>query len=104
MADSEYICLDIRAFDNAIEKREHLISSYDEIKKEYNRIVDKLLQNWEGQGATAFELDARTVMTNISGISETLKILCDTLSDCKEIIMEADTALGEYNRNPDGAE
>lgn len=101
MANSEYVCLDTRAFDNALEKKDHLISTFDSIKEDYKKTVDKLLKNWEGVGAEAFKLDANAVMTNITGISDILKIMCDTLSDCKQVFEEADASLGEYNRNPE---
>lgn len=99
---SEYVVLDTRAFDEAIAKKDGLIRSYTELNIEYDRIVDELMANWKGRGADAFLKDASTVKTNIVGIFEILKIMCDTLTDCKTIFAECDTALGEYNRNPDG--
>lgn len=100
MADNGYVTLDTRAFDKAIGKKDDLIRKYNEINEEYDRIVSSLLSNWEGRGADAFKEDARTVKTNIVGIYDILRIMCDTLTDCKEVFAECDTSLGEYNRNP----
>lgn len=101
MESNEYIVLDTRAFDKAIAKKQDLINSYNELNQEYDRIVNKLRQNWKGRGATAFLKDAQTVKTNIVGIFDILKTMCDTLEDCRDIFAECDAALGEYNRNPD---
>lgn len=103
MSDGEFVVLDTRAFDKAIAKKQDLINSYNAINEEYDRIVSNLLNNWKGRGATAFQKDALTVRTNIVGIFDILKTMCDTLTDCREIFAECDTALGEYNCNPDSS-
>ncbi len=104
MTDNGYVLLDTKAFDKAIAMKDSLINSYNELNTEYDRIVTELLKNWKGSGAKAFEKDARTVKTNIVGIFDILKIMCDTLTDCRQVFAECDTALGEYNRNPDSKE
>ncbi len=101
MKDNGYVVLDTGAFDRAIAKKESLIQSYNELNQEYDRAVNALLRNWKGRGASAFKKDATTVKTNIVGIFDVLKTMCDTLEDCKTIFAECDSALGEYNRNPD---
>lgn len=101
MEDRGYICLDTKAFDAAIAKKPDLIASYNELNADYDRIVNNLMKNWKGKGADAFRRDAQTVKTNIVGIFDILKIMCDTLTDCREIFGECDSSLGEYNRNPD---
>ena len=101
MKDNGYVVLDTRAFDQALAKKDALISSYNELNQEYDRIVNALLRNWKGRGANAFKKDAVTVKANIVGIFDVLKTMCDTLTDCKTIFAECDSALGEYNRNPE---
>ena len=101
MRDNGYVVLDTKAFDEAIAKKQDLINSYNALNEEYDRIVGNLLSNWKGRGAAAFEKDASTVKTNIVGIFDILKTMCDTLTDCKAVFAECDAALGEYNRNPD---
>ena len=101
MKSNEYVVLDTKAFKEAIEKKEDLINAYNELNQEYDRIINKLMRNWKGRGATAFQKDAQTVKTNIVGIFDILKTMCDTLEDCRAIFAECDTALGEHNRNPD---
>ncbi len=94
---NEFVLIDTSLIDKAIGKRDHLVSEYDAINREYDRIVSELLNHWKGRGAIAFKSDAGKVKTNISGIYDILKIMCDTLEDCKSIIAEVDTSLGEYN-------
>jgi len=104
MEDNGYVVLDTKAFDAAIAKKADLINSYNALNTEYDRIVTALLNNWKGKGATAFKKDAQTVKTNIVGIYDILKIMCDTLTDCRSVFAECDSALGEYNRNPETGE
>lgn len=104
MEDNGYVVLDTRAFDAAIAKKADLIHDYDALNTEYDRIVSTLLANWKGKGAEAFRKDAQTVKTNIVGIYDILRIMCDTLTDCRTVFTECDSALGEYNRNPETGE
>lgn len=101
MTDRGYIRLDTAAFDAAIAMKTRLIQDYNTINDEYDAIVSKLKENWKGEGADAFFKDARIVKSNLVGLFDMVKMMCDTLEDCKEIFTECDTSLGEYNRNPD---
>ena len=101
MEDHGYVALDTKSFDKALEKKQQLISKYDSLNSEYDRIVSNLMSNWKGRGADAFLKDAQTVRKNIVGIYDILRVMCDTLTDCKSIFAECDSALGDYNRNPD---
>lgn len=92
-----HVLIDTSLIDSAINKKEHILSEYNAINDEYDRIINTLLSKWQGKGADAFKRDALRVKSNIAGIYDILKIMCDTLEDCKEIIAEADTALGNYN-------
>ena len=80
MKDNGYVVLDTKAFDQALAKKDTLIQSYNELNQEYDRIVNTLLQNWKGRGANAFKKDATTVKTNIVGIFDVLKTMCDTIA------------------------
>lgn len=101
MEDHGYVALDTKSFDKALEKKQQLISKYNSLNTEYDRIVNNLMSNWKGRGADAFLKDAQTVRKNIVGIYDILRVMCDTLTDCKAIFAECDSALGDYNRNPD---
>lgn len=101
MANSEYNVLDTKAFDAFIAQKESLIQRYDDINSTYDQIVKTLLENWVGNGADAFRIDASKVKANITGIYDILKIMCDTLTDCRQVFEECDKALGDYNRNPE---
>lgn len=101
MKDNEYVLLDTRVFDTAAEKKNQFLSTYNKINRDYEAIVIELLQNWKGRGADAFARDAGTVRANLTGIYDILKTMCDALTDCREIFDECDTALAEFNRNPE---
>ncbi len=100
MADGGYVLLDTKAFDAVIDQKDSLVQRYDKINTMYDEIVNTLLADWVGRGAAAFKDDANNVKANISGIYDILKIMCDTLVDCRAIFEECDSALGEFNRNP----
>ena len=87
---SEYVLLDTKSFDTFMAQKESL-----------DDIVKTLLSNWVGEGADAFEIDAKKVKANINDIYDILKLMCDTLTDCRQIFDECDKALGDYNRNPE---
>lgn len=95
--------IDTDAFDRAIAKREEFLTRYDQINQDYQNIIEELLENWEGKGADAFRTDSQEVRTNLTGIYDVLKTMCDMLEDCRTVFGEVDTALGQYNSNPDGA-
>lgn len=100
MADEGYVLLDTRVFDTFIGQTGSLVNRYREINEQYDSTVRALLDVWKGEGAEAFRTDAAAVRSNISGIYDILKIMCDTLTDCRQVISEADHSLGDYNRNP----
>lgn len=102
MTNGEYNVLDTRSFDTFIEQKESLVQRYNDINSKYDQIVKTLLDDWIGEGADAFRSDAKNVKANINDIYDILKIMCDTLTDCRQIFDECDKALGDYNRNPEG--
>lgn len=100
MANEEYVKLDTGVFNSVIGRKEYLISLYDKINDDYDNIVKTLLKDWKGEGAVAFKDDAKKVKTNITGIYDILKTMCDTLVDCGRVFGECDLSLEEYNQNP----
>lgn len=105
MAEStEYVVLDTKAFDAFIEESPTLVQRYNAINTTYDEIVKTLLNDWVGEGADAFRIDAKKVKANITDIYDILKLMCDTLTDCRQIFDECDKSLGEYNRNPGSGE
>ncbi|MBP3250214.1 MAG: hypothetical protein J6M48_07680 [Ruminococcus sp.] len=99
--NGEYTFLNTKAFDAFIEQKESILQRYNGINSTYDEIVRTLLDNWIGRGADAFRSDAKKVKENISGIYDVLKLMCDTLTDCRQVFAECDHALGDFNRNPD---
>jgi len=92
--------LDTRSFDAVMNTRAELVREYNRIDNEINRIINRLLQDWNGQGADAFRADADRVRTNIGSIQDILKTMTDTLLDCREIIGMTDRQLGDVNSDP----
>jgi uncharacterized protein YukE len=94
-----YNTLDTRAFDNFIYEKSSLISTYNGLCEEYNSIVSTLYDAWKGRGAEAFESDTQKVKTNLIGVQDILKTVCDILIDCRAVFGECDTSLGSLNRD-----
>lgn len=92
--------IDTASFEAVREKRESMVEEYNSINEEYERIVTTLLQNWEGQGADAFEADAMKMKTNIGGIYDTLNTMNDILTDVRDEIGSVDTSIGSENMKP----
>ena len=90
--------LNIQNFDDFMNARQNLLERYNELSKEYDNIVEKLLLNWKGRGADAFRDEARNVKSNLAGIEDVLNTMCDILADCATVYKSYDSALGKANR------
>lgn len=95
---SEYKLLDTHYFDEFIKQTTKWNNEYIRIQKQYDAIIEYLDDNWKGKGAQAFQEDAKLVKSNIAGIGDILKTMCDMLYDCKDVFSESDQVLGENNR------
>ena len=100
MSDKSCITIDTKAFDAVYQSKDKLISDYNTIVSDYDKTITDLLNNWEGKGARAFKDDATKIKTNIGHIQGILKEMCDTLTDCRAVIAESDTAMGDFNTMP----
>ena len=100
MSNAGVNTIDTSAFDAVMGIRGELLTDYDKLNADYDKIISTLLENWDGKGAEAFEGDATKVKTNIGGIYDILKTMSDTLLDCKEIITLSDNQIGDVNREP----
>jgi uncharacterized protein YukE len=100
MQTQGYNLLDTSKFDAFINARASLISEYNDINQRFSSIVQNLSNNhWRGQGADAFADDAQQVRTNINGIQDILRTMCDTLIDCRTVFGECDSALRNANES-----
>ena len=100
MQSQGYNLLDTQKFDAFINARSSLLSEYDDINQRFTAIVQNLSSNhWRGRGADAFANDAQQVRTNINGINDILKTMCDTLIDCRTVFEECDSALKVANES-----
>jgi uncharacterized protein YukE len=100
MTAEKCITLDTKAFDAVKDLKDGIVADYDKINADYDKIIRVLLAGWEGKGADAFREDAAKVKTNIGGIYDILKTMCDTLDDCRKVFAEADSGNGEFCRSP----
>lgn len=98
--ESGFVRLDTSCFTQALKSKDRLISEYSSITTEFERIEKQLLSKWKGSGADAFQQDCNSVRTNLVGIGDILRTMCDTLEDCREVFYKCDQALKEYNVNP----
>lgn len=90
--------LNLQKFYDFINMRQSLLEKYDELGKEYDNIVEVLLLDWKGRGADAFRDEAKKVKSNLVGIEDVLKTMCDRLADCAAKYKSCDAALGKANR------
>ena len=94
-----YQLLDAGKFQEFLNSRNSILNEYNSLNKQYDDIVNELLDNWKGRGADAFESDSKTVKANIAGIQDILQAMCDMLQDCWRIFDEYDHSLGEANKD-----
>lgn len=98
---AEYKLLDTSYFDDFINQTSKWVNEYERIQKQYDAIVKYLANNWKGNGAKAFQEDAKHIKSTIIGIGDILKTMCDMLYDCKDVFMESDQTLGKNTREID---
>lgn len=95
---SEYRLIDTRKFEAFIRQKDTIPRQYNELKAQFDTIVSTLLDHWEGEGADAFRADSEIMRKNMEGMGEMISTLCATLSDIYELLLEADTRIGQANR------
>lgn len=94
----DYKLLDTSKFEGFLSKSSEWNNEYKRIQDQYDEIVKFLESNWKGRGADAFVDDAKKIKTNIVGIGDALKTMCDILSDCEDILSSSDTSIGKLNQ------
>jgi len=99
MNNNGYVLLDTSKFETFISQRSNLLDRYRRINEQFERVVNNLQTDWQGNGASAFAEDARLVRANIGDIGDILHTMCDTLQDCLEVFQDRDGALGDANKN-----
>ena len=98
---SEFVSADLEIVANFMTKSQELITEFDNIKKEYERINEELLKDWEGHGADAYKKETDHILENIGGIKDVLDgINNGVLNDIKNQYDKLDEELGEFNQNP----
>ena len=94
----EYRVIDTSKFDAVMDMRYDLIRRYNDINTRYHDIVNTLSSDWEGKGADAFNNDAVRVKENLGGVCEMLTMMCNMLLDCRTIVQESDSCMGNTIR------
>ena len=78
--------------------QEAFVTAYDEFhgcKDDIKVIVDKVLENWEGDGRKAFEKDYKTLSMQLQDLEDVLMDLRDGIIDAEENYIEADAQVSK---------
>ena len=94
---NECISLDTNVINKVIRSKDEIIMEFNQLSADYNNIVNELLKNWDGKGASEFRESAVNMKENIGSINSILHEMCDVLIDCREIIEDCDIEIGDFN-------
>lgn len=100
MADVKFVRADIGKLESFVSESEEAIREFGEIKKEFRRINDTLLRQWDGSGKAAYKQVSDHITEKIADIETILTTINDNV--LKDIIAEykkVDKELGAYNRH-----
>lgn len=105
MGNTQFVKADIGKLESFVSESEEAIREFGQIKKEFRRINDTLLKNWEGNGKAAYKQVSDHITEKIGDIEKILttindNVLKDIISEYKKI----DKELGDYNRHAGEAE
>lgn len=95
-----FVSADISKISEFITKSDIFVNEFDAIKSEFENINTKLLNSWEGVGATAYEGEVKHILENIGGIKDILDgIKSGPITDIKEQYTKLDNELAEFNKS-----
>lgn len=102
---SDFVSADISKIARFQEESENKAKEFDSIIETFKSINETLLNNWKGEGAEAYRYETDNILENIGGIRDVLKSINEgVIMQVKDIYLELDGELAEYNRNPQAAE
>lgn len=94
MAEASYVGslkhLNTDAMYEAVQKYEEAVQSYEGEVNSMKKIVDKLLDTWEGEGKKAFEKDYILFSRQLEDLMEVLMDLRINLVDAETEFLDAD--------------
>lgn len=97
---AEFVKADIGKLESFVKESSEAIAEFASIKGEFNRINEKLLCNWEGEGRTAYKQISDHILEKITGIEEVLTTINESvLNDLIAQYNATDAELGESNRH-----
>lgn len=98
---ADFVSADISKISKFEEDSVEAIAEFNSIKEEFNSINSVLLDKWEGQGSVAYKTETDHILEEIGNIKIVLdEINNSAIKDIKDIYLELDSALGDFNRNP----
>ena len=90
--------IDTSKFDAFLAQEKKLPATYTALSETFDAAAQKLLEHWEGEGADAFRRDADIILRNMTELGDSLALLCATVRDIHELLLEADAQIGRANR------
>lgn len=97
---AEFVKADIGKLEAFVKGSNEAITEFASIKSEFNRINEKLLANWDGEGRSSYKSISEHILEKVTGIQEVLNTINDSIvNDLIEQYHTIDSELGEFNRH-----
>ena len=101
MGDVAFVSADIGKIAEFERKSEEVVAEFNAITLKFTEVQKSLLEKWKGEGADDYKRDSNNIFKNIEDIESVLDTINNgVVKDIKDVYMQLDEALGEFNRNP----
>lgn len=102
---SEFISADITKIADFQKKSPEVIQEFDDIKTEFKRINEELLNAWEGGGANAYKTETDHILENVGSVRDVLNTINESaVTAIRTTYSDFDDEMGAYNGSLGGEE
>ncbi|MDR2492233.1 MAG: hypothetical protein LBD25_02050 [Coriobacteriales bacterium] len=104
MADSAFVSADIGKIEKFISESSSAVTEFNAIKDKFGSINSTLVSKWKGVGADSYKHETDHILEKIGSVKDVLDAISTSVTDIKENYTALDTALGDFNKNPQAEE
>lgn len=105
MSDVSFISADTTKIAEFEEKSPEIISEFEAIKQEFQRINNDLLSTWKGAGANAYKYETDNILEKVGSVEDVLKAINESVvKDIRSTYSSFDEEMGAFNMNPSSEE
>lgn len=99
--DRKFHSVDLVKVGTFIDRSPGIIREFEEIKTEFNRINQTLLDKWDGEGSDAYQTESESILQKIGDLGDVLETLTTgAVSDLRQSYSDFDEEMKTFNEDP----